>query len=479
MEKSIYLKNYLLKNNSFRALSKFLLGTFLLQGISVFTTPIFTRVLTLEGFGIFSIYQTWVSVFAVFIGLQMSGSIGTARIHLSEQIFFSYLRSILALSFISFVIFTVLFVFFEHQILQLLQLELRHLPYLIIQSFGTACATFYLIYTIQTKQPNKHFRFSVLNVTFTIALSLLLVLMFEHDKYMGRIIGGASIGLVIIIFVYRELYFKIKSKIDIEHWKFAIPLSLPLIVHLLANLIIGQSSRVIINKYLGFEQAAIFSVAYSIGSLGLMIAEATNNVWSPWYLDNTHLKNDNKVNQMSKLYILAMSMVFSVFVLFSPEILLVMAPSSYSNGSISIIIVAFGVFFLYLYRFPLAYEQYAKNLKWVVFCTISSGLINIGLNFLLIPKYGINGAAYATFISYVILFVLHEFVARKILRNFNIEFKNYITGSVIVLIFTFFTYVYIDEFVYRMLFGFFFYLFIIWYLLKYGYFNYIKEQFVK
>ncbi len=472
-------RSFIAKNNLLNALSLYFLGTILLKGISVFTTPIFTRVLSLEGFGIFSIYQTWVSIFAVFIGLQMSGSIGTARVHLGEHNFFSYLRSILALSFISFVIFTILFVLFEHQILHLLQLELKHLPYLIVQSFGTACATFYLIYTIQTKQPNKHFRFSVLNVTFTIALSLLLVLLFEQDKYMGRIIGGASIGLVIIIFVYKELYFKIKSKINIDHWKFGLPLSLPLIVHLLANLIIGQSDRVIINKYLGLEQAAIYSVAYSIGSLGLMIAEASNNVWAPWYLDNTHLKNVNKVNQMSKLYILAIAMIFSVFLLFSPEILLVMAPSSYSTGSKSIIIVTFGVFFLYLYRFPLAYEQYAKNLKWVAFCTISAGLINIGLNFLLIPKYGINGAAYATFISYVILFVLHEFVARKILRNFNIEFKNYITGFVIVLIFTFFTYVFIDEFVFRMLFGFFFYLFIVWYLRKYGYFNYIKDQFVK
>lgn len=471
--------SFLVKNKSLKALSIYFLGTFLLNGISLFTTPIFTRVLTLEGFGIFTIYQTWVSIFAVFIGLQMSGSIGTARVHLGEHNFFSYLRSILALSFISFVIFTILFVLFEHQILQLLQLELRHLPYLIIQSFGTACATFYLIYTVQTKQPNKHFRFSVVNVTLTIALSLLLVLLFEQDKYMGRIIGGSSIGVVIILFVYNELFFKIKSKINIQDWKFALPLSLPLIVHLLANLIIGQSDRIIINKYLGLEQAAIYSVAYSIGSIGLMIAEATNNVWAPWYLDNTHLKNVNKVNQMSKLYILAISMIFSMFLLFSPEILLVMAPSGYSTGSRSIIIVTFGVFFLYLYRFPLAYEQYSKNLKWVAFCTISAGLINIGFNFLLIPKYGINGAACATLISYVILFFLHEFVARKLLRNFNIKFKNYISGVVIVLITTFFTYVFIDEFMFRILFGFFFYLYIIKYLQKHGYFNFIKEQLVK
>ena len=92
--------SFLVKNSFLSALSIYFLGTFLLKGISVFTTPIFTRVLTLEGFGIFTIYQTWVSIFAVFIGLQMSGSIGTARVYLGEHNFFSYLRSVLALSFI-------------------------------------------------------------------------------------------------------------------------------------------------------------------------------------------------------------------------------------------------------------------------------------------------------------------------------------------------------------------------------------------
>jgi O-antigen/teichoic acid export membrane protein len=471
--------SFLLKNNAVKAFSIFFSGTVLLNGLSLISTPIFTRVLTVEDFGIFSIYQTWVSIFAVFIGLQISGSIGTARLNFDEQNFHFYLRSILLLSFCSFVVFLLLFLVYERQILQLLQLEFRVFPFLIIQSFGAACATFYLTYTIETKQPKKHFKFSVLNVASTIALSLLLVLVFEQDKHMGRIVGGASVGFLVIIFVYRVIYFKIKSKIDLEHWKFAIPLSLPLIIHLLANLIIGQSDRIMITKYLGFQQAAIYSVAYSIGSLGLVISEATNNLWGPWYLDNTHIKNNDEVNKMSKFYIFVISIIFSVFLLLSPEILLIIAPSSYYAGTESIIIVTVGVFFLYLYRFPLAYEQYSKNLKWVAFCTIIAGLINIGLNYLLIPEYGINGAAYATLLSYLVLFILHEIVARKILDNYNIEFKNYFLGAGVVLISAFFSYLFLDKFIFRFLFVFLFDFSVIFVLIKKGFFNYSKNQLIR
>jgi O-antigen/teichoic acid export membrane protein len=250
-------------------------------------------------------------------------------------------------------------------------------------------------------------------------------------------------------------------------------------MHLLANLIIGQSDRIIINHYLGFKQAAIYSVSYAIGSLGLMITEATNNLWGPWYLDNTHSNYNNEVNQMSQVYIFIMSIVFSIFILFSPEILFFMAPSSYASGSVSIIIVSFGVFFLFLYRFPLAYEQYAKNLKWVAGCTVSSGFINVGLNVLLVPIYGIEGAAYATLISYIILFGLHEFVARRIVKNFNIEFKNYLIGTLIVLISALLTYAFIEYLISRILMALLFFTALLSYLFKRAYFADVKKQLMR
>lgn len=71
-------------------------------------------------------------------------------------------------------------------------------------------------------------------------------------------------------------------------------------------------------------------------------------------------------------------------------------------------------------------------MKWVAVSTIISAAINLLLNYLFIPKWGIIGAAFATYISYVFLFLMHELVARKIIGGYNIRFLNYVPGIVAV-----------------------------------------------
>jgi len=421
-----------LKNTLAFNFSIYFLGSLILKSVSFITTPIFTRILSQEDYGIISIYQTWVSIFAIFIGLQMSGSIATARVHLEERVFLSYLKSVLALSFIAFFIISGVSFLFGDWLVKILELDSKLLPFLLVQAFGTSCSVFYLTYTIQLKKAVNHLIFSVASTVAMIALSLILILYMKEDKYIGRVIGGFSVAIPVILFVYLRLFFAKKSKISIAHWRYALPLSLPLIVHLVSNLVVSQSDKLILNEFLGYDTVAIYSVAYTMGSLGLFISEATNNVWSPWYLDNTKRQDNEKINEISKKYILVLSFVFVVITFTAPEFLSLMTPESYQSGEKAFIIITLGVFFQFLYRFPLGYEQYSKNMKWVAVATIITALLNIGLNYYLIPTYGMEGAAYATLISYIILFLMHENIARFVIKGYNIHFLNYGPGSLLV-----------------------------------------------
>lgn len=61
------------------------IGKFLLEGITFFTAPIFTRILTPVDYGRISVYQTWQGLLVIFIGLQVYGSISNARIEYTEK----------------------------------------------------------------------------------------------------------------------------------------------------------------------------------------------------------------------------------------------------------------------------------------------------------------------------------------------------------------------------------------------------------
>jgi O-antigen/teichoic acid export membrane protein len=77
-------------------------GKFVLQGISFFTAPVFTRLLTPSDYGQVAVYGAWVSLFSLFIGLQTRGSIANAKIKYNDDKIDAYLSSIMVISVISF-----------------------------------------------------------------------------------------------------------------------------------------------------------------------------------------------------------------------------------------------------------------------------------------------------------------------------------------------------------------------------------------
>ena len=62
-----------------------ILSTVLLRGISIFTAPLFTRLLGTNGYGVTQIYNTWVAVIAIVFTLQTQGTLVNARVEYPED----------------------------------------------------------------------------------------------------------------------------------------------------------------------------------------------------------------------------------------------------------------------------------------------------------------------------------------------------------------------------------------------------------
>ncbi|MDR2096188.1 MAG: oligosaccharide flippase family protein, partial [Treponema sp.] len=70
-------------------------GRFILQGISFFTAPVFTRLLTPSDYGQVAVYGAWVSLCGLLVGLQTYGSIANAKITYGDDKIDAYLSSIM------------------------------------------------------------------------------------------------------------------------------------------------------------------------------------------------------------------------------------------------------------------------------------------------------------------------------------------------------------------------------------------------
>ena len=81
--------------------------------------------------------------------------------------------------------------------------------------------------------------------------------------------------------------------------------------------------------------------------------------------------------------------------------------------------------------------------------TFFVAILNIGINYFLIPVFGMHGAALATLIAHVLLFVFHEITARFIVKNFEYPWHIYIQGPVVITVVVIMAYLLRDLFYIR------------------------------
>ena len=98
--------------------------------------------------------------------------------------------------------------------------------------------------------------------------------------------------------------------------------------------------------------------------------------------------------------------LLSLFFLFSKPILQVLFGPAYLSASLPLIILSTGYFFGYLLRTSTRVLMTLKKTKLIFVNTLIITIINIILNLILIPKYGITGAAIATASAFLIRAIL-------------------------------------------------------------------------
>ena len=83
-------------------------SNFLVRGIGLITTPIFTRLLTKAEFGAYNNYTSWLAIITIFVTLNLESTLISARFDYKEK-FDEYIFSVLTLSTLSVAVWFVVF----------------------------------------------------------------------------------------------------------------------------------------------------------------------------------------------------------------------------------------------------------------------------------------------------------------------------------------------------------------------------------
>lgn len=423
------------KNNVLKAGIWYTISNFLIKGLSFLTMPIFTRLMTKGEIGDFSNITSWVSILAIVTTFELYSSVTLARFDYKNELN-SYISSTLFLGTIITGIFYCIVILFKDFFLNIFSMDFITINIVFI---------YLLVYpAIQMLQVKNRIEYNYkLTVVVSIGSSListlisLLGVMFFENHLNARIYGFYIPLIILYLFIYIFLMIKGKS-ISTKYWKYALTISLPLILHLLAGNVLNSSDRIMINKMIDNNATALYTIAYSCSMVVSLLWSSLNSAWSPWAFEMLEKKNYNKLKQNSKLYFLFFIAIVIVFMVFAPEILSLMGGESYMEAVYVIPPVMVGYVYQFVYSFYVNIETYNKKQNYIAIGTIIAAIINIVLNLIFINLFGYIAAAYTTLIGYMALYLIHYFLVRKLNfdscydNKFFIKYLIIITFSIII-----------------------------------------------
>ncbi len=400
-----------------------ILSTVLLRGISLFTAPLFARLLSDASYGIVSLYTIWVSVAAIAFTLQTGGTLVNARVEYEEDRQHAYQSSVMTLSLLFFLICSAVVILFLPQVAALLKLSRVLVLLILFHSFGSYCLNFLNSkFTYEFKADKNMFVSLGITLTTVVLSVALILLMPEGQEHYGRILGlaltygGLGVGICIYVLAKGRTFY------NREYWTLALTLSLPVMFYSLSDLVLGQCDRVMLQWMMNESMVGQYSMAYNFGGIMFTIFAALNNSWTPFFFEDMKQGQQLKMKTQAGNFLEVFTVLCCGFILLATEVYHIYAGQEFREGTLLIPIFVSSYYLNFLCTFPVNYEYYYKKTKVVAVLTVGTALLNLGLNYVLIQLWGVAGAALATAVSHGVQFLGHYIYVRYILRKGDYPF---------------------------------------------------------
>jgi O-antigen/teichoic acid export membrane protein len=254
-------------------------------------------------------------------------------------------------------------------------------------------------------------------------LVLLFTVHSDATTYAWGGVGSQIVAMIVGFVLTRPL---IRGLFNWHVTKRAIKLGFPLAMAGVAFFLLSAGDRIIIQMLSGTEETGRYQVAYVVGSVVILLLTATSSAWTPRFaaLRDKTARAALAAHSRDELYRVLMPMVLGV-TLAAPIALTIVAPPSFRPESLTLVVLLVA-----LSAFPVAASGATGQLliterKGNVIGIITAGaaVVNVILNFVLVPSLGVSGAAVATVLSYALLAKLQRgaLPSEMVLRNSSLS----------------------------------------------------------
>ena len=427
-------------------------GTVIPSLLTLITTAIFTRIFSASDYGVFGLFFVIATTFKQLTVMWLHQGIG--RFLPSEKTFtgqFQIKVSILISSWaiVSMEILIGVLVLMFVRTLFPFNLQLFFLPLCLFIIVTSLFDVFGSIFTAELRA-REFVLYKLLETCLIFLLRLIpvLVLGFSNIRIMFWSVIISDFILLPIVWIKSDMpsillllpALKIKSNWDLV--KKFLSYGVPMTFWYLSSIFMDIGDRYIIKYFLGYKELGIYDANYRlIGGFAALIVMPITLSLHPMLMKIAGSKDDYKISDLisiiiENLFILGVLAVCIIF-LFHRDIAHLLLGNDFRSGSQIMPIVLAGIVFFNIGTYAHKPFEIEKKTKIMVIISAISAVVNLIINFILIPTIGYIGAAYSTFIAYFFYTIVTGSLGRKLI-NWNIQWKQVLQGLLFLVICTLF-----------------------------------------
>lgn len=415
---------YLFKNTII-----FTIGNLASKLIAFFLIPLYTNVLTTKEYGTIDLVITICTIAVPILTLNIME--GIMRFNLDEKSNKNKITKIGILILGYGVVIGLILIPISQRFNQISHLSLLIYFYVIASASSQ-------IFLADLRGKELLLQYSIGNVlnTFLIAVLNILFLLIFKLGLLGYLLAYAISNLVISIYAIAvgKGYLAISENIDIVKMREMLKYSIVLIPNSFMWWIMNSSDHIMVTSMIGVAANGIYAISYKLPTLISTFTGIFNQAWSYSAIKENGSTDEEKYNNSVLNHMISIVMLIGVamMVIIKPFLKIYVQENYFEAWKYTPFLII-GCVYLTLGTFMSTSYTVHKDSKGYLISGSFGALINIILNFVLIPIIGVYGAAIATCLSYIFVFIFRVFHTRKYI-HYHVLTKELIIGTVALIV---------------------------------------------
>ncbi len=298
----------------------------------------------------------------------------------------------------------------------------------------------YLTFSCNLRGQEKLLQYAIANILHTLTAAILnilflLPLKLGIDGYFYAYILSNIVSSSYCFIVGNVKETLIKFHLDIDLMKKMSAYAIFMVPFSFMWWIMNSFDHIMVTSMIGLSANGIYAISYKVPSILSSLSTVFNQAWSYSAIHENKSEDRESFNNTMYDKLVRFQLIMTIFlmVIIKPFLKIYVQQPEYYEAWKYTPYLFVGCFFLTMGTFLATSYTVNKDSKGFLFSGSFGAIINVVLNFILIPNWGVHGAAFATCISHILVFIYRFIDTRKYLI-INVFRPVYVAGYVLLLI---------------------------------------------